>query len=97
MQSVTSNAVANYIKTIDIQINYTLDDWVVNSDGGFYCNKPVTDYLSDYTKVFSITSIRWSGFSMSGFFLGFDSMGGNISVTTNTKKAGQLNARIVYI
>lgn len=97
LHAVTSNAVANYIKTIDIQIDVAIDDWVTNTDGGFYCNRPVTNYLASYAKLLSITSIRWSGFSMSGFFLGFDSMGSNISIATNTKKAGQLNARIVYI
>lgn len=102
MQSVTSNAVANaingLIKIKDVRINFSSLTWTNYSQGGYYANVPVSNYLTDYKTILGITTRYWTRLDCRGFYLGFDSEMSNISILAETHDSNAyINVRIVYI
>ena len=101
MQSVTSNAVAQalerLIKYKDIQINFSSLSFIQYANGGYYCNVPVSSFLSDWSHLWAITSTYWTALDCRGFYLGFDSDMANITIIVETyNSSAYIRARIVY-
>ena len=102
MHSVTSNAVAEalngLIKYKDIEIGFASLHFVQYKNGGYYCNIPVSSYLSNWSQILAITTRYWTALDCRGFYLGFDTNMTYISIIVATYSTnGVVTARIVYI
>ena len=102
MQSVSSNAVARalngLIKYKDIEINFSSLSFTQYQRGGYYCNIPVSSFLSNWSELLAITLRWWTALDCRGFYLGFDSYMTNITIIVETYNSdATIRARIVYI
>lgn len=92
------DALQGLIKTKDITIQFNSVSWVTYASGGYYVNLPVSNYITNVTKLISIVTVYWTQVNCSGFYLGFDSSGASITVMSQSNmSSGYVTARIVYI